>query len=419
LSDLVGEFTAAMTAIAAPFPDRIGVAVSGGGDSVALLALMADWARAQSIALHVATVNHGLRPEAVAEADTVATLAKAFGVSHDILDWTDWDHRGNLQDAAREARISLMSAWAKARAIPAIALGHTRDDQAETVLMRLARGSGVDGLAGMSARSTRADIVWLRPLLNVSRADLRSQLRARGLTWAEDPSNDDPKFDRVKARQALQALAPLGITSERLVQTAARMAAARDVLAQTAVSEARKIVTLHQGDVLIDHAGLFALPLELRDRIFAQALCFVSGASYRPRRDGLQRMLNGDWPATLHGTHVSLRAGRLRIAREWSAVRDVSVSLGQVWDGRWQVSAPPDFVQTAQHRYVVRALGESALALCPERKNSALPATSLISSPSIWCEGRLIAAPVAQFGLDWAAKPLQTAVDFCDRLLSH
>uniref|UniRef100_UPI0026223B47 tRNA lysidine(34) synthetase TilS n=1 Tax=uncultured Amaricoccus sp. TaxID=339341 RepID=UPI0026223B47 len=206
-----------------PLPDgRLGVAVSGGGDSVALLLLL----HAAGRDLAAVTVDHGLRPESVGEAASVAALCAARGIPHSVLRWEDRDPRGNLQQAAREARRSLIAGWAEASGIAAVALGHTLDDQAETVVMRLARGSGVDGLSAMRPETLALGILWLRPLLGIRRAALRAWLAAEGVAWAEDPTNADARFDRVRARLALPTLAGLGIGPERLAATARAVARA-------------------------------------------------------------------------------------------------------------------------------------------------------------------------------------------------
>lgn len=218
---------------------RVGLAVSGGGDSTALMLLAADWAPGAGAELHVATIDHGLRPEAAREAEQVAALCREVGIPCQVLRWQGWDRRGNLQDAARRARKALLSGWAAERGIATILTGHTRDDQAETVLLRLARGSGVDGLAGIAPVTVENGLRWVRPLLGVGREELRDWLRARGAGWIDDPSNDDPRFDRVRARQMRDQLATLGLTAGRLADTAERMRAAAEVLARVTADHAR------------------------------------------------------------------------------------------------------------------------------------------------------------------------------------
>ena len=145
----------------------LGVAVSGGSDSVALLLLVRAWAAVSGREIAAVTVDHGLRAGSAGEAADVAALCARIDVAHDVLNWRGWDGRGNLQDHARRARRDLIADWAQERGIATVALGHTLDDQAETVVMRLARGSGVDGLAAMAVVSQAACVVWLRPLLGL------------------------------------------------------------------------------------------------------------------------------------------------------------------------------------------------------------------------------------------------------------
>ena len=182
-------------------PGKIGVAVSGGSDSLALLFLLHEWAQ---VPIAAATVNHGLREEAQSEVELVAGVCDDLGIPHRALKWQGWDGKGNLQDQARQNRYSLLADWARGERCETVALGHTMDDQAETFLMRLARSSGIDGLSGMDGRIWRNDQRFDRPLLSVRRAELQDYLTQRGVDWVDDPSNEDERFDRVKARKALR-----------------------------------------------------------------------------------------------------------------------------------------------------------------------------------------------------------------------
>lgn len=189
-----------------PFIDheqaRLGLAVSGGGDSLALLLLAHALLPGR---IEAATVDHGLRHEAAAEAELVARYCAELRVPHTI-------HRvevakGNLQDRARTARYAALDEWCEARELVGLATAHQMDDQAETFLMRLNRGSGVSGLAGIRALGTLpgAGVRLVRPLLRWRRAELAEVVRAAGWVPVHDPSNDDRKFDRVRLRQALAA----------------------------------------------------------------------------------------------------------------------------------------------------------------------------------------------------------------------
>lgn len=402
---LADRFAAAMTdCLPGPLPARLGIALSGGGDSVALMALLADWAAPRGVTLAAATVDHGLRAASTGEAAAAGRLARDMGLSHDTL---HWEHparlRGNLQDAARRARLRLIAAWAAERGIGAVAFGHTLDDQAETVLLRLARGSGVDGLSAMAPRRWHAGLWLLRPLLGLRRAALRAELTRRGLSWAEDPTNDDPRFDRVKARRALAALAPLGIAPEGLARTARHLATARAALeAATQAAWAGHCRTGAGGEVWLNPGGFAALPEELRLRLLARALGWISGADYRPRRSALERLaaaLATGQGGTLQGCRALPRRGEICITREpRSAEAAAAVPLGALWDGRWRLSGP------ALPGAEVRALGTQGLRACPGWRDAGLPREVLRATPALWQGDRLCAAPLAGQGAGWQAR---------------
>ncbi len=370
-------------------PDRLAVAVSGGGDSLALLELACDWAEDNHCRIHALTVDHGLRPEAGDEALLVAREAMRMGAQHDTLYWTGWDGKGNLQAAARAARYALMRDFCDREGIGAILLGHTQDDQAETVLMRLARGSGVDGLSAMpEGRFGRDDI--LRPVLGETRADLRIWLTRQGMRWFEDPTNDDPRYDRVRARRLLTQLAPFGLDAARLAETAASLARARVALLARAADVADKIVTDRQGLLIFDRDGLIQTEEETRLRLLAHGLACLSGAPYKPRlaslTDTLDRALDGRG-GTLQGCRLIPCRDSLMMVREFKAVETVQAEADgrAIWDGRWCIEAPDYPAAT------VRALGEAGLSQWD--RPATLPHAALLSWPGVWLGDRLLAVP--------------------------
>lgn len=376
---------------------RIGVAVSGGGDSVALLLML----QAEGREVAAVTVDHGLRTESAAEARAVGVLCAARGIAHETLRWEGWDGRGNLQDAARTARRRLIAAWAKARGIGSVALGHTLDDQAETVLLRLARGSGVDGLAAMNAVTAAEGIHWVRPLLQVSRADLRTWLVERGVAWADDPGNDDARFDRVRARQALPVLEGLGLGARRLAATARVMGRAREALERATRELAGACLSDGgAGDLLLDPAGFADGAEEIRLRLLAASLCWVAGAIYRPRLVRLEAAMAAidagtvGHGLTLHGCVLRARGGRLAVRRELARMASpVPLSEGR-WDGRWEVRGPdsPGAMIGALGAGRLASLGGHAVGMARE---------ALAATPAIWREGVLLAAPVARPDPAW------------------
>jgi tRNA(Ile)-lysidine synthase len=202
------------------------VAVSGGPDSVALLALLAEWAAGGRCQLHAVTVDHGLRPEAADEASLVAALCGELGVPHRIRRRRGEKPQTGLQEKARAARYALLAEEARALGAGAIVTAHTLDDQAETLLMRMAAGSGLSGLAGMALRGETHGVALLRPLLGIPKSRLLATCAARGLAFARDPSNADPRFARVRWRELLPELAREGLGASRLGLLAERLARA-------------------------------------------------------------------------------------------------------------------------------------------------------------------------------------------------
>lgn len=390
-----------------------GIAVSGGSDSLALLHLAHDAARAEGLAIAAVTVDHGLRSESAAEAQGVARICDDLGIPHDTLPWQGWDGRGNLQAAAREARYGLMAAWARGQGIGTILLGHTQDDQAENFLMRLTRQAGLDGLSGMAAGFERDGMAWARPLLDVTRARLRDWLTGRGIGWIDDPSNDNTRFERVKARRALAELAPLGIDAGGLARVMAQLADARDALRAQLYDIAAITVQQDRGDLILDWAAWARHHPEMRRRILVAGLVWVASTPYPPRREDIAALLQAvERPGqrTLGGCLVLRQGALLRITREHQALRDLTGATDRPWDGRWQLDGPHD---PALH---VAALGEAGLRLCPDWRETGLPRAALLASPAVWEGERLIAAPLAGVNPHWSAR---IVADFHATLLSH
>nr|WP_256474055.1 tRNA lysidine(34) synthetase TilS [Lutimaribacter sp. EGI FJ00013] len=373
----------------------LGVAVSGGGDSLALMLCAAAWARARGTPFRAVTVDHRLRPEAAQEAATVARVAADHGIAHDTVEWHGWDGSGNVQDNARRARFALISVWAHRNEISHVCLGHTADDQAETVLMRLARGAGVDGLSAIPPRRVVEGVAFLRPMLDIARDDLRAWLTAQGQAWIDDPSNENTRFDRIKARRALDHLAPLGLDRDSLITVSRNMAEARKALKWQTYLAARELAQMQAGDVLIARPGFRTLPQDIQRRLIAQALCWISGAAYPPRRRPLLEMVQAALQGrgmTLHGCQM-LPDGPdqpIRLTREYNAVARLRCAVTQTWDGRWRFVG-----QATQAPLQIAALGEAGLAQCPDWRESGLPHASMLGCPALWDGDTVVAAPLA------------------------
>jgi tRNA(Ile)-lysidine synthase len=407
------------TLLGPDFPSHLGLAVSGGGDSMALLHLAAGWARDWGVRLWTVTVDHGLRPESAAEAALVADEARGLGLPHATLRWDGWDGQGNLQDAARRARLDLIGRWRGA--VRHVLFAHTRDDQAETFLLRLKRGSGVDGLASMRAVRTvaacplcappvvvgeapppdpvAAGAPWfvVRPLLDVTRAELRHHLRVLRIPHADDPGNDDPRFDRVRMRRLVLGLEAEGLGREVLAATAARMARAAEALGARAHAVATELSRVDHGDVVILRDPFAQIERDTQLRLLAAALQFVASAEYRPRAAALEaalvRILGGG-AATLHGCVLLPLAAEVRVFREYAAVAQASATVGEgcLWDRRWRVQG------AAVEGKTLRALGEDGLAQAGEAARGHGPRAALAATPAVFDQERLAACARLRFG---------------------
>ena len=245
--------------------------------------MAAEWASRRGARVSAATVDHRLRPESAAEAAAVAALCERLGVPHATLVWTGPKPTTRLQERAREARYRLLAAHALAIGADALATAHHADDQAETVLFRLLRGSGVAGLAGMAAASPRGGVTLLRPLLGVAKADLVAFCRARRAPFVNDPSNADPAYARTRLRVLMGSLADEGLDAHGLARLARRAAEADEALARmTGEVEARL------GDGPIDACALALEPIAIVERVLARRIAAVGGRD--EARIGLEKI---------------------------------------------------------------------------------------------------------------------------------
>ncbi len=293
----------------APFRQARAVllAVSGGPDSTALMHLAAAAALADPDLppLAVATIDHGLRPEARAEAAAVARAAGALGLPHHLLPWDGPKPTTRLQERARDRRYGLLAGRARDIGATHIATAHTLDDQAETVLFRLMRGSGVAGLAGMAPSVPRNGVVLLRPFLGVAKARLVAACRAGAWPFAEDPANTDTRFARARLRALAPLLAAEGLDAPRLATLARRMGEAEAAIAAAARRAAAEAARAD---------GAYSLPRLLSEPVAVRlrALDLVLGrvATARTRLDRLERLEGALSAAAAGGTSAATHAGR-------------------------------------------------------------------------------------------------------------
>jgi len=287
------------------------IAVSGGPDSLALLHMATHWAmRHPRVSLFAATVDHALRPESADEAAIVARLCAGLGVAHSILRWTGPKPKTRVQERAREARYALLFEEARRRGARAVLTAHHADDQAETILFRLARGSGISGLSGMAAVTKSHGAAIVRPLLGTPKAALVAYCRRHGLASIDDPSNLDDKFARARLRKLMPLLAAEGLDAAALSRLGRRMRRADDALQ----SQTNTLLE-HLGDgPAYPGAALLGAPAEIAMRALAALLARAQGpgapAIGLEKLETIEAKLRG---AVLDGRRLRLNVGGVEV----------------------------------------------------------------------------------------------------------
>lgn len=304
-----GEFAQMMAACVRQDVRAMAVAVSGGADSMALCLLAAKWAAERGLSFVALSVDHGLRPEAKAEAEQVGAWLQGRRISHHILTWQGGAARsGAIQERARTARYDLMRDWCQKHGVGHILLGHHLEDQAETVLMRLRKGSGLMGLAGMAPAREHDGMILLRPLLDVPKARLRATLKVLGQTWVEDPSNQNRVFERVRIRQLLDHLKNEGVSAHRLAGAARACAQVRRVLEAAADALIAQAIVC-DGGLKFERAAFLARPGAVREVVLMKLLAQVGGREYPPATSKRERLLSWMLEDGVNGGLVRTLAG--------------------------------------------------------------------------------------------------------------
>ncbi|GIL40158.1 tRNA lysidine(34) synthetase TilS [Roseiterribacter gracilis] len=289
---------------------HLAVGVSGGADSLALTLLLDEWVRARGGMVHAFTVDHALRDASAAEAAQVGAWLGARGIAHTVLPWTGPKPATGLMEAARDARRDLLTRACRERGLLHLCLGHHQDDQAETVLLRLAKGSGVDGLGGMAPLTETPHVRLLRPLLDQPKDRLRATCVRFGQKVIEDPSNFDPRFARPRLRAVAEALGEEGLGAAALCATAARARAAAAALAAATSQLLARRVTIGTDGVYLNRGDWLDEPVELRLRALAAVLARTGGRTPAPKREKLasldRSLAEPAFPgATLGGSRIS------------------------------------------------------------------------------------------------------------------
>ncbi|KIL96999.1 tRNA(Ile)-lysidine synthetase [Paramagnetospirillum magnetotacticum MS-1] len=394
---------------------RLAVAVSGGADSLALALLAAQWARARGGEVLALTVDHRLRPDSTAEAERVGEWLGGEGIAHRILAWEGDKPAADLQAAARAARYRLLGEACAAEGILHLLVAHHQDDQAETLLLRLGRGSGLDGLSAMAPERPTAWGRLLRPLLVVPRARLEAFLRHRGQDWVQDPSNRNEAFARVRLRRLAGDLAAEGMTAQRLGQTAGRLARAQTAVdAMVAEAAARHVTLDPAGYARLQPKVLARLPEEVGLRLLARLLLCVGGEDVTPRLERLERLYTAltaglETARTLAGCRIVPVGETVIICREparMSPPVDLAPGTRIRWDGRFEAMVARD----ASPGLRLGGLGPQGRSKVQElmggKPLEPVPACVIPTLPGLYDERGILAAPLLGYNRDGAGRVL-------------
>jgi tRNA(Ile)-lysidine synthase len=403
--------------------EDVAVAVSGGPDSMALLHLADRWRRQrlerrQAVPnFTILTVNHGLRPEAADECRLATAAAERLGYPSQLLAWPGERPQTGLQEWARELRYQLLATACHARGLGVLMTGHHLDDQAETFLMRLSRGSGVDGLSAMAPESRRLGLTLLRPLLDVPKRMLVGELEQHGIAYAKDPSNADPRYERARLRQREGELKKLGLSAEMIGLSSKRLRQARHALEETRDTFlARNAQISPYGSARVDQLALSDAPFDIAVRALARILRICGGGREAPnlaRLETLTENLRADFDTgrTLAGCRLIAKAESWLVVREASRISEIEKKLmpGQCvfWDNRYVVcldaAAPRDILAGPLGRAVDI---DQAIGHAPPKS---VPKEALASLLTLRRKGEIIAVPALDMWSEEAVKAGLTA----------
>jgi len=337
--------------------DKLAIAVSGGNDSMALMLLAAKWRSQQEKQpeITILTVDHGLRVAAKEETAFVANNAIALGLDVEVLEGSIANPETSIQAKARELRYQLMGEAMQRRGIDCLLTAHHQDDQAETVLMRLSRGTSVTGLGGMSKLRVQSGICLVRPLLDVSRQRLEDFVKSTGFEVVNDPSNENSDFERVRWRKTMPVLAELGLKSDKISLSARRLRRADSALAS--ISE-----NLYEEQFVIDPFGcsffdleeLLSQPPEIGIRLLARAIDDAGGETSAPLLSRVEALydhlgagITNFKGLTLGGCFIVVKDGTCIVGREAGRLEidQIFVQPGKSirWDNRFQIVVAEDF----------------------------------------------------------------------------
>lgn len=349
------HFNTLMDQFSIPSKSKIGIGISGGADSLFLAVMLKEWAKKQHITLVALTVNHNLRAEAKQEAEDVARQMKKLKIEHHILTYQGPKPTSRIEEQARFIRYTLFQDFCAKHGISYVCLAHHSDDQAETFFARLTRGSGVDGLAAIRPITHRENLILLRPMLTLNKTDIIDTLKAKHLTWAEDPMNHDIAFERVRWRKQLKTLWQTGLTKAGLLLSAKRLARASEALNFYTDQFIENYTEIdNRGFAKIKVEALKKQPTEIQLRVLSNLINLIGNSPVILSLDAVERVLETPKKRiTLGHCHLIYNRHFLFIAKEHARQplpQNVPAKCWTNWD-RFQVwSAQPAIIRAGMKK---------------------------------------------------------------------
>jgi tRNA(Ile)-lysidine synthase len=386
-----------------PFEDRpkLAVAVSGGSDSLALALLTQNWVKNRQGSLTALTVNHGLRPDSLKEAQKVGECLKKYSIPHVILSWGGSKPKTGIQEAARCARYHLLEEWCRESGCLHLLLGHQQEDQAETVLFRLRGHSSLIGLAGMSAVLEKPHLRIIRPFLSIPKDRLQACLKERKQEWIEDPSNQDAQFQRARLRmQRLEVKDWDVLRYHALVQ---KYRQTSESLQNFLFSQMASISPL--GFLTLKRAPFLELPVDFQRALLLCTLKTIGVGLYPPKSVALNntlfRMLHpGFTGTTCYGAFIKRYHDQFLVMREHHRVKD-QIDLNSLtqqdqiqFDQRFEVNIHALRHRLPSRNLIIRKIGQDGwkqlLLVRPQLKEISIPKTALWSLPAAWLGSKIL-----------------------------
>ena len=391
----------------------IALAVSGGPDSTALMFLVSKSKKIKKNDVTILTVDHALRKESKSEVDLVKSNAKRIGFKCKILKWNGVKPSSGIQEAARKARYSLMLSWCEKNSVNQLFLAHHLDDQVETFLMRLSKGSGVDGLSSMSNITINSSISLIRPFLEIPKNKLIVIANFSKMKWISDPSNLNSSYQRSRMRKLLPIFSEEGIDPHHINLVIKRMNSAKEALNEIVNANIDKYVkNMNDISYSLSYESFNKLSPEILLRILERLIMISSGSIYPPRRSKLEKIHswlikeNEVSAKTLSGTVIRKRKDYVIFYRELKNCES-SLNIFPItsrylsWDNRFYLKLGKS------KKLEVRSLGNEGVRIMKSKKllkkngMNNIPLSAWKAAPSLWSKKRLISVPsLSYYALD-------------------